>query len=71
MPSGFVSNLPVMNIDIHSFDSRPEKRYVLINMEKYREGDYLAEGPHLVEILPEGVVMEHMGERFILPLGNP
>ncbi|MES9850508.1 MAG: general secretion pathway protein GspB [Candidatus Thiodiazotropha sp. L084R] len=70
MPSGFVSNLPVMNIDIHSYDPRPPKRYVLINMEKYREGDYLAEGPNLIEILPQGVVMEHMGERFILPLGN-
>ncbi|MCU7933675.1 MAG: general secretion pathway protein GspB [Candidatus Thiodiazotropha sp. (ex Dulcina madagascariensis)] len=70
MPSGFVANLPVMNIDIHSYDKRPGKRYVLINMERYREGDYLAEGPLLVEILPDGVVMEHMGERFILPIGN-
>jgi general secretion pathway protein B len=70
MPSGFVSNLPTMNIDIHSFDPRPARRYVLINMEKYHEGDYLAEGPHLIEILPDGVVMEHMGERFIFPLGN-
>ncbi|MCU7860031.1 MAG: general secretion pathway protein GspB, partial [Candidatus Thiodiazotropha sp. (ex Lucinoma kastoroae)] len=70
MPSGFVSHLPSMNIDIHSYDKRPHKRYVLINMEKYREGDYLAEGPMLVEILPNGAVMEHMGERFILPIGN-
>ena len=70
MPGGFVSNLPEMNIDIHSYDARPAKRYALINMEKYREGDYLAEGPLLIEILPDGVVMEHMGERFILPLGN-
>ncbi|MCG7897781.1 MAG: general secretion pathway protein GspB [Candidatus Thiodiazotropha lotti] len=70
MPGGFVSNLPAMNIDIHSYDPRPLKRYVLVNMEKYREGDYLAEGPLLIEILPEGVIMEHMGERFIFPLGN-
>ncbi|MCU7930372.1 MAG: general secretion pathway protein GspB [Candidatus Thiodiazotropha sp. (ex Codakia rugifera)] len=70
MPSGFVSHLPSMNIDIHSYDKRPHKRYVLINMEKYREGDYLTEGPMLVEILPKGAVMEHMGERFILPIGN-
>ncbi|MCU7922143.1 MAG: general secretion pathway protein GspB [Candidatus Thiodiazotropha sp. (ex Dulcina madagascariensis)] len=70
MPSGFVANLPVMSIDIHSYDKRPGKRYVLINMERYREGDYLAEGPLLVEILSDGAVMEHMGERFILPIGN-
>ncbi|MEW8030028.1 MAG: general secretion pathway protein GspB [Candidatus Thiodiazotropha sp.] len=70
MPSGFVANLPSMSIDIHSYDQRPAKRYVLINMEKYREGDYLAEGPRVMEILPQGAVMEHMGERFILPIGN-
>jgi general secretion pathway protein B len=70
MPSGFVANLPPLNIDIHSYDERPAKRYVLINMEKYREGDYLAEGPRVLEILSEGAVMEHMGERFILPIGN-
>jgi general secretion pathway protein B len=70
MPSGFVAHLPEMNIDIHSYDKNPAKRYVLINMEKYHEGDYLAEGPRIIEILPDGAVMEHMGERFILPIGN-
>ena len=70
MPAGFVANLPPLNIDIHSYDQRPAKRYVLINMEKYREGDYLAEGPQLIEILPDGAVLEHLGERFILPIGN-
>jgi general secretion pathway protein B len=70
MPSGFVANLPSLNIDIHSYDKRPAKRYVLINMEKYHEGDYLAEGPQLIEILPDGAILEHLGERFILPIGN-
>jgi general secretion pathway protein B len=70
MPSGFVSSLPSLNIDIHSYDQRAAKRYVLINLNKYREGDYLAEGPQLIEILPDGVVLEHLGERFILPIGN-
>ncbi|MET0091628.1 MAG: general secretion pathway protein GspB [Candidatus Thiodiazotropha sp.] len=71
MPAGFVSNLPPMNIDIHSYDQRPEKRYVLINMQRYREGDYLSEGPRVIEIRPDGVEMEHMGARFILPIGAP
>lgn len=70
MPSGFVANLPTINIDIHSYDQHADKRYVLINMEKYHEGDYLAEGPQLIEILTDGVVLEHLGERFILPIGN-
>ncbi len=71
MPAGFVSNLPPMNIDIHSYDRRPEKRYVLINMQRYREGEYLAEGPRIITIRPDGVEMEHMGARFILPIGTP
>jgi len=70
MPSGFAAHLPSLNIDIHSYDERPSKRYVLINMEKYREGDYLAEGPQLIEILPGGVVLDYLGQRFIMPIGN-
>jgi general secretion pathway protein B len=70
LPSGFLANLPSLNIDIHSYDQLPPKRYVLINMEKYQEGDYLTEGPQLIEILTDGVILEHMGERFILPIGN-
>jgi general secretion pathway protein B len=70
LPSGFVANLPSLNIDIHSYDRQAEKRYVMINMEKYHEGDYLAEGPQLIEILTDGVILEHLGERFILPIGN-
>jgi general secretion pathway protein B len=70
LPDGFVSNMPKLNIDIHSFDERPGHSYVLINMEKYREGDYLTEGPLLSKILRDGVILEYMGERFILPIGN-
>lgn len=70
MPSGFAAHLPSLNIDIHSYDERPSKRFVLINMEKYHEGDYLAEGPQLIEILPGGVILDYLGQRFIMPIGN-
>ncbi|MEJ2426999.1 MAG: general secretion pathway protein GspB, partial [Candidatus Thiodiazotropha sp.] len=62
---------PPMNIDIHSYDQRPEKRYVLINMQRYHEGDYLEEGPRIISIRTDGVELEHMGARFILPIGTP
>ncbi|RDH82220.1 MAG: hypothetical protein DIZ78_17575 [endosymbiont of Escarpia spicata] len=70
LPPGFVENLPEFNIDVHIYNDQPKRRYVLINLEKYREGDYLAAGPLLSEILPDGVVLEHMGERFKVPIGN-
>ncbi|MBL3528777.1 MAG: general secretion pathway protein GspB [gamma proteobacterium endosymbiont of Lamellibrachia anaximandri] len=70
LPPGFVDNLPEFNIDVHSYNDQPKRRYVLIDLEKYREGDYLDAGPLLSEILPDGVVLEHMGERFKMPIGN-
>lgn len=70
LPDGLAGRLPTMNIDIHSYDLNPAKRYVLINMTKYREGQYLSEGPRLVEIRADGVVLDYMGERFIKPIGN-
>ena len=37
--------LPMMNIDIHSLSQQePAKSYVLINMQRYRNGDRTAEG---------------------------
>lgn len=70
LSDAFVSKLPTLNIDIHSYDEQPGRSYVLINMEKYRQGEYLEEGLLLSEIRPDGVVLEHRGERFILPIGN-
>lgn len=70
LPEGFVSHLPEIKIDIHSYDTRPGRSYVLINLHKYREGDYLAEGPLLVKIQPDGVVLDYLGERFHMPIGN-
>ncbi len=70
LPDGFLEKLPPLNIDIHSYDKQPGRSYVLINMEKYRAGDTLTEGPVLSEVLMDGVVLEYMGERFVLPIGN-
>jgi len=36
-------------------------------MTKLREGEQLAEGPVVAEITPEGVVLGHQGQFFVLP----
>ena len=53
-----------LRLDVHVYADRPERRFVLINMNKYREGDQLAEGPSLEAITTTGVVLAHGGERF-------
>jgi len=55
-----------LHIDMHVYSGDAAKRFVFINMSKYREGDRLTEGPTLEEITPEGVIMVQQGNRFRL-----
>ncbi len=58
--------LPPMHIDIHVYSDTPGDRFVFINMNKYREGERLDEGPVVREITREGVALEHRGTEFFL-----
>jgi general secretion pathway protein B len=60
-------NLPELHLDIHVYSDEPKDRFVFINMTKLREGSQLAEGPVVAEITPDGVVLGHQGQFFILP----
>ena len=42
----------------------------MVNGHKYREGERLAEGPALIEIVPDGMVLEYRGERLLYTLGR-
>jgi general secretion pathway protein B len=59
--------LPDLHLDIHVYSAAPRDRFVFINMAKLREGSRLDEGPVVVEITPDGVVLEHQGQHFLLP----
>lgn len=59
--------IPDLHLDIHVYNAAPEDRFVFINMTKLREGSQLAEGPVVAEIAPEGVVLKHHGQLFLLP----
>ena len=61
------SNLPDLHLDIHVYSTAPKDRFVFINMVKLREGSELTEGPQVAEITPDGVVLEHHGQLFLLP----
>ena len=60
-------NLPELHLDIHVYSSNPEDRFVFINMSKLREGSQLTEGPVVEEITLDGVVLDHLGQLFLLP----
>jgi hypothetical protein len=60
-------DIPDLHLDIHVYNAAPEDRFVFINMTKLREGSQLAEGPVVAEIAPEGVVLKHRDQLFLLP----
>ena len=59
--------LPDLHLDIHVYNNNPGDRFVFINMEKYKENATLKEGPTVAEIVPEGVILNASGTRFLLP----
>ncbi len=63
--AGLVSAIN-LHLDMHVYSNDAEKRFVFVNMVKYREGEQLAEGPTIEEITPNGVIMNQQGNRFRL-----
>lgn len=62
------AGIPELRLDMHAYDTNPQKRFVLINMKKEREGDMLPDGTTRVDtITPDGVVLDHEGTKFLLP----
>ena len=59
--------LPDLHLDLHVFNGTPSERFVFINMHKYGENATMEEGPLVTEIVPDGVILEYMGKRFLLP----
>jgi len=59
-------DIPELHLDIHVYSDDPAGRFVFVNMAKLREGSRLDEGPVVSEITPDGVVLEHEGQLFLL-----
>ncbi|MDH3526304.1 MAG: general secretion pathway protein GspB [Gammaproteobacteria bacterium] len=60
----FRSGLELPPLDVHVYDADPQRRFVLINLRKYRAGDRLESGAVIEEILPDGVQLSYQGTRF-------
>lgn len=59
--------LAPLHLDVHVYAADPAARFVFINAHKYTEGQTLREGPRVVRIRRDGVVLEYHGKRFLLP----
>ena len=59
-------DVPPLRLELHGYSEKPAERFVFINGHKYREGERLAEGPEVVTVEPNGVVLSQQGHRFLL-----
>jgi general secretion pathway protein B len=59
-------NVPPLRLELHAYSDKPAERFVFINGRKYKEGERLADGPEVVTIEPNGVVLSEQGQRFQL-----
>ncbi len=67
LPLAFQQLLPPLHMEVHSYSEKPAESFVVINMQRYQTGETLKEGPKIISITPEGVVMEYDGQKFLLP----
>lgn len=67
LPAARRDRLPRLSLNAHVHASDPDKRFVLINLERYGEGDRVATGLTVAAIFPGGVVLEDDQGRFVLP----
>lgn len=68
LPESSRASLNQYEVNVHVFDDDPIRRFVLINMDKYKEGDRIVNnGPLIEEITPAGVVVDYGNGRALLP----
>ena len=68
LPENSRSSLNQYEVNVHVFDDDPIRRFVLINMDKYKEGDRIINnGPLVEKITPAGVVVDYGNGRALIP----
>ena len=60
----FRSGFSMPHMDVHVYDTDPSRRFVLVNLQKFREGDRLPNGAVIEKILPDGMQLSYQGTRF-------
>jgi len=58
--------MPALKLTLHYFHAEPARRFVVLNGNRANEGT-LVDGVRILEIRPDGVVLELNGEPFLLP----
>ena len=62
----FRSGLVLPHIDVHVYDDDPARRFILVDLQKYREGEMLDNGA-VIEIINESTIqLNYRGTSFLM-----
>lgn len=61
-----IPELANLRIDVLVHAENPDSRFVLINMQRFREGDLIAPETRIEEITPSDIIVRHRGSRVRL-----
>jgi len=64
LPLEFRSRFVLPHLDVHVYADDPQRRFIMVNLQKYREGDTLENGARLEEIQPASIQLYFEGTRF-------
>ncbi len=70
LPAAVRNSLPEFKISGHAYSPEPQTRVARINEKILQEGQDLAPGLKLEEIVPDGVIFGYRGYRFRVDLGG-
>lgn len=70
MPSDYRAAFPAISLDVHSYDSAPKKRFIMIAGRRYNEGDSMQEGPRVIQIVQDGVVFDFRGQQVLFSISH-
>lgn len=60
----FRSGFSPPRLDVHVYDDEPSRRFILIDLQRFAEGDTLDSGAKLEKILPGSIQLFYEGTRF-------
>ena len=66
LPTNARRSLPSLNLDIHVYSADAGKRFVVVNGQRYREGDPIGENAVLETVTANGAILRQGGQRFRL-----
>ena len=64
MPPDFRARVSRPDIDVHVYSDEPTRRFVLIDLQRYREGERIDSGLEIESITQNGVIFSDQGTRF-------